>query len=98
MFRPTPTQATYGSPSTPLSRAARRHRFLLGSVALHAALLWSFSQWHNSGRVDAAVLANSSRIQASTQAAEHHGMRRRVHSLKAMKELMERRQIRIYAD
>ena len=90
MFEPAPSGPKYGSGSTPPSRAVQRHRFFLGSIALHAGVLWTFAQWHVDTLVDATVLANSSRIQASTQAAERHGMRRHVDSLKTMKELMER--------
>lgn len=90
MFATPPFGPKYGPGSGPLSRAAQRHRFFLGSLALHAGLLWTVSQWHSDSVRDATVLANSTQIQASTQAAERHGMRRRVDSLKAMKELMER--------
>jgi hypothetical protein len=68
----------------------QRRRFFLGSLAVHAGVLWAISQWHSGALVDATVLANRTQIQASTQAAERHGMRRHVDSLKAMKELMER--------
>ncbi len=90
MFKRPPLGPRYVPASSPLSRAVDRHRFFLGSVALHLGLLWTFSQWHGNALVDATALANSNQIQASTQAAERHGMRRRVDSLKAMKDLMER--------
>lgn len=90
MFETPPLGPKYGSGSTHLSRAVQRHRFFLGSVALHMGLLWTFSRWHGDALVDATALANSTQIQASTQAAERHGLRRRVDSLKAMKDLMER--------
>lgn len=90
MFKTPPLGPRYLPANSPLSRAVDRHRFFLGSVALHVGLLWTFSQWHGDALVDATALANSNQIQASTQAAERHGMRRRVDSLKAMKDLMDR--------
>lgn len=90
MFKTPPLGPRYLPANSPLSRAVDRHRFFLGSVALHVGLLWTFSQWHGDALVDATALANSNQIQASTQAAERHGMRRRVDSLRAMKDLMDR--------
>lgn len=90
MFETPPLGPKYGSRSTPLSDFVRRHPFILGSLAVHAGVLWAFLQWHSDALVDATVLSNSTQIQASTQAAERHGMRRHVDSLKAMKELMDR--------
>jgi hypothetical protein len=90
MFERASSVPTYGPPSTPLSRLVRRRRFFLGSLAVHVMAFLAISQWHSDAVVDATVQANSSRIQASTQAAQRHGMRRQVDSLKAMKELMER--------
>lgn len=68
----------------------QRRRFFLGSLALHVGLLWAISQWHGNALVDATVRANTPQIEASAQAAERHGMRRHVDSLKVMKELIER--------
>jgi hypothetical protein len=90
MFAKPPFRQKYGRHPTPLARAAHRHRFLLGSLTLHVGLLWTLAQWHSAGVVESSTRALETRIQASTQAAERHGMRRRVDSLKAMKELMER--------
>jgi hypothetical protein len=90
MFETAPFGPKYGPRATPLSRFVQRRRFFLGSLAVHAGVLWAISQWHSGALVDATVLANRTQIQASTQAAERHGMRRHVDSLKAMKELMER--------
>lgn len=77
-------------PHDPLLRAAGRHRFLIGSVALHAVLLGALSQWQGQGLKEAELRANQPRIQAHTQAAAQQGVRRRMDSLKAMKALAER--------
>lgn len=77
-------------PHDPLLRAAGRHRFLIGSVALHAVLLAALSQWQGQGLKEAELRANQARIQAHTQAAAQQGVRRRMDSLKAMKALAER--------
>lgn len=90
MFKTPPLGPRYVPANSPLSRVVDRHRFFLGSVALHLGLLWTLSQWHGDAVVDTTALADSAQIQASTQAAERHGMRRRVDSLKAMKDLMDR--------
>ena len=87
MLTPSPRLAP---PKDPLKWALKRHPFLLGSVVLHACLLGLLSQWHTQGLLDARLRADSAQIQAHTQAAKHHAMRRRVDSLKAMKELIER--------
>lgn len=72
--------------SPPPFGALQRHRFLLGSLGLHACLLWGLAQWQGG----ASAKVEERLIQTSTQAAERHGMRRRVDSLKAMKELVDR--------
>ncbi|MBL8307562.1 MAG: hypothetical protein JNM33_12770 [Rubrivivax sp.] len=77
-------------PHDPLLRALRRHPFLIGSVALHAAALWALSQWQDHAFANAELRVNQGRIQAHTQAAEQQGVRRRMDSLKAMKALAER--------
>jgi|CXWL01.1.fsa_nt_gi hypothetical protein len=74
----------------PVLKAVRRHPFFLGALLLHGAALWLVSQLHSQGLVEANLRSNRAQIQAHTQAAEQHGMRRRVDSLKAMKTLMER--------
>lgn len=89
MFEP-PPGPKYEPRSTPLLRLVQRRQFFLGSLALHAGLLLSISQWHSNALVDATVRANSTQIEASNQAAERHGMRRHVDSLTALKKLMER--------
>ncbi len=76
--------------SGPLQRLARRHRFFLGALAIHAALLWAVSLWHGREVAQAEVRSNQVQIQAHTQAAAQQGMRRRVDSLKAMASQMER--------
>jgi hypothetical protein len=76
-------------PANPLDlvlKAVRRHPFFLGALLIHGGALWMLSQLHVQGLVE----ANRVQIQAHTQAAQQHGMRRRVDSLKAMKTLMER--------
>lgn len=77
-------------PHDPVVRAVRRHPFLLSSLALHAAALWMVSQLYSQGLMQDQLRTHQAQIQAHTQAAVQHGMRRRVDSLKAMKSLMER--------
>lgn len=77
-------------PHDPVLRAVRRHPFLLGSLALHAAALWMASQLYGQGLARDQLRTSQAQIQAHTQAAAQHGMRRRVDSLKAMKSLVER--------
>ena len=80
-------------PSNPydlLARVVRRHPFFLGALLIHGAVLWLVSHLHSEGQAEAVLRNNQAQIQAHTQAAAQHGMRRRVDSLKAMKSLMER--------
>lgn len=84
------TPALPAKPHHLLQWALRRHPFFLSALLIHGAALWMVSQLHSQGLVEANLRRNRAQIQAHTQAAEHHGMRRRVDSLKAMKTLMER--------
>ena len=80
-------------PSNPydlLARVVRRHPFFLGALLIHGAVLWLVSHLHSEGQAEAVLRNNQAQIQAHTQPAAQHGMRRRVDSLKAMKSLMER--------
>jgi hypothetical protein len=64
-------------PANPLDlvlKAVRRHPFFLGALLIHGGALWMLSQLHVQGLVE----ANRVQIQAHTQAAQQHGMRRRV--------------------
>jgi hypothetical protein len=75
-------------PSNPydlLARVVRRHPFFLGALLIHGAVLWLVSHLHSEGQAEAVLRNNQAQIQAHTQAAAQHGMRRRVDSLKAMK-------------
>lgn len=77
-------------PHDRLLHALRRHPYFLGALAIHGAALWLLSQLHTQGQAQARLQSNQAQIQAYTRAAEQHGMRRRVDSLKAMKSLVER--------
>jgi hypothetical protein len=80
-------------PANPLDLLAlplRRHPYFFGSLLIHAALLWALSQWHSQGLAEAELRANQAQIQAHTQAAQHHALRRRVDRIQAMKTLAER--------
>lgn len=77
-------------PDDLLWRAARRHPFFLWALALHVAGLWAASHLHSEGQLEARLRADQAQIQAHTQSAQQHGMRRRVDSLKAMKSMIDR--------
>lgn len=79
-----------GKPNDPLLRLVRRHPFFLGALVIHGVVLWLVSHLHSQGLAEATLRNSRAQIQAHTQAAAQHGMRRRVDSLKAIKSLMER--------
>lgn len=77
-------------PHDPLVRTVRRHRYFLGAVGVHVAVLTLLSQLAERDLEQATLQHHQVQIQAHTQAAETRGMRRRVDSLKAMKALVDR--------
>lgn len=73
-----------------LLRAARRHPFFLAALAIHGVGWWAVSQWHGQGLEQTRWRIEQSQIEAHTQAAVQHGLRRRVDRLQALESLAER--------
>ena len=69
-----------------LRQGVQRRHYWLGSLALHACVFWGLAEWQGRAMTD----VDAQWVQASTQAAHQHGMRKRVDSLKAMKDLADR--------
>lgn len=68
----------------------QKHHYWLGSIALHAALIALLAWWLEQREIQTSLQTQQTKINSSAQVAEQAYLRRKVDSLKAMKELMER--------
>lgn len=76
--------------STPLSRLLVQQRYMLGSLAVHAALAVGLVLFLDGRKAESTLQANQGRISAHLHKAHQANLYRKVDHLKAMKELMER--------
>ena len=78
------------SSSTPLSRLLVQQHYVLGSLAVHAALALGLVVFLDGRKAESTLQANQGRISAHLHKAQQANLYRKVDHLKAMQELMER--------